>query len=77
MLQADAPAGLVQTVQGTIISNAPRFLHNWDMGYRTALLKDSDIITPAHKLQTEHCRASGVTIFEWGNGFSIEGALLA
>ncbi|EJS0105070.1 AAA family ATPase [Salmonella enterica] len=47
------------------------------LGYRTALLKDSDITTPAHRQQTEHCRASGVTIFEWGNGFSTEGALLA
>ena len=47
------------------------------LGYRTALLKDSDITTPAHRQQTEHCRASGVTIFEWGNGFSTEAALLA
>lgn len=47
------------------------------LGYRTALLKDSDIISRAHRQKTEHCRANGVTIFEWGNGFSTEGALLA
>ncbi|MCE9858187.1 ATP-dependent nuclease [Raoultella planticola] len=46
------------------------------LGYRTALLKDSDIISQAHRQKTEDCRASGVTIFEWGNGFSTEGALL-
>lgn len=46
------------------------------LGYRTALLKDSDITTPAHRQQTEHCRASGVTIL---NGVMVfnRGALLA
>ncbi|MFK3711763.1 ATP-dependent nuclease [Leclercia adecarboxylata] len=46
------------------------------LGYRTALLKDSDITDEAHRLQTEACQSSGVTIFEWGEGLSTEGALL-
>lgn len=39
------------------------------LGYRTALLKDSDITEEAHRQQTEACRRSGVTVFEWGRNF--------
>lgn len=46
------------------------------LGYKTALLKDSDIMTPAHQRQTEHCRKNGVSIYEWGGGLSTEEALL-
>ena len=46
------------------------------LGYRTALLKDSDITEEAHRQQTEACRRSGVTVFEWGEELSTEGALL-
>lgn len=46
------------------------------LGYKTALLKDSDITGAAHRRQTEACRNSGVAIFEWGEELSTEGALL-
>lgn len=46
------------------------------LGYKTALLKDSDITSAAHRRQTEACRESGVSIFEWGEELSTEGALL-
>lgn len=44
------------------------------LGYSTVLLKDSDIATPAHARQTQHCREQGVTILEWGEGHSTETA---
>jgi putative ATP-dependent endonuclease of OLD family len=47
------------------------------LGYPTALLKDSDITTPAHQAQTQHCLQSGVRIFEWGQGMSTEDALFS
>jgi len=47
------------------------------LGYNTALLKDSDIPGDAHQQQTRKCEQSGVTVFEWGNGYSTEGALFA
>lgn len=45
------------------------------LGYKTALLKDSDITDVAHQQQTLQCQQSGVTVFEWGNGLSTEAAL--
>ncbi|MEO9656247.1 ATP-dependent nuclease [Marinomonas sp.] len=45
------------------------------LGYPVALLKDSDINTPAHQAQTEQCRSAGVTVFEWEHGMSTEGAI--
>jgi putative ATP-dependent endonuclease of the OLD family len=45
------------------------------LGYPTALLKDSDIITPAHAQQTAISRQRGVSVLEWGHGLSTEGAL--
>ena len=47
------------------------------LGYKTALLKDSDIIDDAHRQQTEQCKLSGVTILEWGAGKSTEAALFS
>ena len=47
------------------------------LGYNTALLKDSDIPDAAHQQQTLLCQQKGVTVFEWGNGYSTEGALFA
>ncbi len=47
------------------------------LGYNTALLKDSDIPDFAHQQQTLLCQQSGVTVFEWGNGYSTEDALFA
>jgi putative ATP-dependent endonuclease of OLD family len=46
------------------------------LGYPTALVKDSDIATAAHQQQTEQCSRKRVSIFEWGNGFSTEDAIL-
>lgn len=45
------------------------------LGYTTAVVKDSDITTQAHQLQTEQCRAKGVFIIEWGHSMSTEGAI--
>nr|WP_241390588.1 MULTISPECIES: ATP-binding protein [Yersiniaceae]ULG17030.1 hypothetical protein 1772p2_00044 [Serratia proteamaculans]ULG20146.1 hypothetical protein 49p3_00056 [Yersinia frederiksenii] len=47
------------------------------LGYKTALLKDSDITDDAHRQQTEQCQLSGVTILEWGAGKSTEAALFS
>ncbi|NOH53641.1 AAA family ATPase [Vibrio coralliilyticus] len=47
------------------------------LGYPVALLKDSDINTQAHQVQTEQCREVGVTVFEWGYGMSTEGAIFS
>ncbi|WGL95872.1 ATP-dependent nuclease [Arsenophonus nasoniae] len=46
------------------------------LGYPTALLKDSDLTHKGHNKQSRNCRDTGVTIFEWGNELSTEGALL-
>lgn len=45
------------------------------LGYATALLKDSDITTPAHLQRVLQCQSKGVVILEWGNGLSTEGAI--
>lgn len=45
------------------------------LGYPTALLKDSDIPDPAHQQQSAQCQAQGVTLFEWGYNLSTEGAV--
>lgn len=45
------------------------------LGYPTALLKDSDITCAAHQQQTQTCKEKGVSIFEWGNQLSTEGAI--
>jgi predicted ATPase len=47
------------------------------LGYPTMLLKDSDITTPAHQVQTQLCSTKGVTILEWGHGLSTEGAIFS
>lgn len=47
------------------------------LGYPTALLKDSDITTPAHQAQSQECTEKGVKIFEWGHGLSTEGAIFS
>jgi putative ATP-dependent endonuclease of OLD family len=47
------------------------------LGYPTALLKDSDITTLAHKLQSQTCRDKGVQIFEWGSELSTESAIFS
>lgn len=47
------------------------------LGYPVALLKDSDINTPAHQVETEQCKEAGVVVFEWGHGMSTEGAIFS
>jgi putative ATP-dependent endonuclease of OLD family len=46
------------------------------LGYPTALIKDSDITTQSHQERTAQCSSKRVFIFEWGNGFSTEDAIL-
>lgn len=47
------------------------------LGYPTLLLKDSDIVTPAHQEQTSECKNRGVAVLEWGNRHSTESAILS
>lgn len=47
------------------------------LGYPTALLKDSDLTDSAHQIKIQNCISKGVKVFEWGNGYSTEGALFS
>ncbi|TCN84230.1 ATP-dependent nuclease [Shewanella fodinae] len=46
-----------------------------NLGYPTALLKDSDITEASHLQRTTACRQRGVNVIEWEHGLSTEGAI--
>ncbi len=49
-----------------------------ELGYETALLKDSDLNNdPAHIARTSDCQQKQIRIFEWGSHYSTEDALFA
>lgn len=47
------------------------------LGYPTILFKDSDITLPQHLAAAEDARQFGISIIEWGNTLSTEGALFS